>query len=46
VTTFFTARTKSRQIFIDFQHVTMEIHEPKVTPKNAKTAKFGQISHF
>jgi hypothetical protein len=43
---FFTARTEVCQIFIDFQHVTMEIHEPKVTPKLQKTAKFGQISHF
>ena len=32
----FTARTKSCQIFIDFQPVTMEIHEPKVTPKLQK----------
>jgi hypothetical protein len=39
---FFTARTNSYQIFIDFQPVTMEIYEPK-TPK---AAKFGQISHF
>jgi hypothetical protein len=42
----YTARTKSRQIFIEIQPVTMEIHEPKVTPKMQKTAKFGEFSHF
>ena len=36
VAIFFTARTKSCQIFIDFQRVTVEIHEPKVTPKLQK----------
>ena len=38
---FFTARTKSRQIFIDFQPVTIEVHEPKVTPKLQKQQNLG-----
>ena len=32
----YTARTKSCQIFVEIQSVTMEIHEPKVTPKMQK----------
>jgi hypothetical protein len=31
VTMFFTAKTKSSQVFIEFQPVKMEIHEPKST---------------
>ena len=43
---FFTARTKSRQIFIDFQPVTMEIHEPKVTPKLQNQQNLGKFLIF
>ena len=43
---FFTARTKSRQIFIDFQHLTLEIHEPKVTPKLQKQQNLGKFHAF
>jgi hypothetical protein len=43
---FFTARKKSRQIFIDFQSVTMEIHEPKVTPKLQKQQNLGKFLIF
>ena len=46
MTMLFTARTKSRQIFIDFQHVTMEIHEPKVTPKLQKQQNLGKFLIF
>ena len=42
----FTARTKSHQIFIDFQPVTMEIHEPKVTPKLQKQQNFSKFLNF
>jgi hypothetical protein len=30
----------------EFKSLTMEIHEPSVTPKNRKNSKFGQIFHF
>ena len=40
VTELFTARTEVSQIFIDFQPVTIEIHEPKVTPKLQNLGKF------
>jgi hypothetical protein len=43
---FSTARTKSGQIFIDFQSVTMEIHEPKVTPKLQKQQKLDKFLIF
>ena len=43
---FFTARTKSCQIFIDFQRVTVEIHEPKVTPKLQKQQNLGKFLIF
>jgi hypothetical protein len=43
---FFTAKTKSCQICIDFQHVTMEIHEPKVTPKLQKQQNLGKFHIF
>jgi hypothetical protein len=43
---FFTARAKSCQIFIDFQHVTMEIYEPQVTPKLQKQQNLGKFLIF
>jgi hypothetical protein len=43
---FFTARTKSSQVFIDFQPVTMEIHEPEVTLKSQKQQNFGKFLIF
>ena len=46
VAMFFTARTKSRQIFIDFQHLTLEIHEPKVTPKLQNQQILGKFLIF
>ena len=46
VAMFLTARTKSRQIFIDFQPVTMEIHEPKVTPKLQNQQNLGKFLIF
>ena len=46
VAMFLTARTKSRQIFIDFQLVTMEIHEPKVTPKLQNQQNLGKFLIF
>jgi hypothetical protein len=46
VAVFFTARTKSRQILFDFQPVTMEIHEPKVTPKLQKKQNLGKFLIF
>jgi hypothetical protein len=38
---FFTAKTKVCKILIDFQPVTTEIHELKITLKLQKAAKFG-----
>ena len=46
VAIFFTARTKSCQIFIDFQRVTVEIHEPKVTPKLQNQQNLGKFLIF
>ena len=46
VTKFFTARTEVSQIFIDFQPVTIEIHEPKVTPKLQKQQNLGKFLIF
>jgi hypothetical protein len=43
---FFTARTKSCQIFIDFQLLAMEIHEPKVTLKSQKQQNLGKFLIF
>jgi hypothetical protein len=42
----FTARTEVCQIFIDFQPVTMEIHEPKVTLKSQKQQNVGKFLIF
>jgi hypothetical protein len=41
-----TARTNSRQIFIDFQPVTMKRREPKVTPKLQKQQNLGKFLIF
>ena len=46
VTELFTARTEVSQIFIDFQPVTIEIHEPKVTPKMQKQQNFEKFPIF
>jgi hypothetical protein len=46
VTMFYTARTKSLQISIDFQPVAMEIHEPMVTPELHKQQNLGKFSIF
>ena len=46
VTKFFTAKTEMCQIFIDFQPVTMEMHEPKVTHKLQKQQNFGKFLIF
>ena len=46
VTELFTARTEVSQIFIDFQPVTIEIHEPKVTPKMQKQQNLGKFPIF
>ena len=46
MTEFFTARTEVSQIFIDFQPVTIEIHEPKVTPKLQNLGKFRIFDVF
>jgi hypothetical protein len=40
----YTARTIFFQIFIDFQPVTMEIHEPKVTPNLRKQQNLGKLT--
>jgi hypothetical protein len=42
----YTARKKSFQIFIEIQPVTMEIHEPKVTPKMQKQQNLGKFPIF
>ena len=44
MTELFTARTEVSQIFIDFQPVTIEIHEPKVTPKLQKEQNLSKYS--
>ena len=46
MTELFTARTEVSQIFIDFQPVTIEIHEPKVTLKSQKQQNFGKFLIF
>ena len=46
VTKFFTSRTEVCQIFIDFQPVTIKIHEPKVTPKLQKQQNLGKFLIF
>ena len=46
VTMLYIARTKSFQIFIEIQLVTMEIHEPKVTPKMQKQQNFEKFPIF
>jgi hypothetical protein len=43
---FYTARTKSCQIFAEFKSVTMEIHEPKVNLKLQKQQNLGKFLIF
>jgi hypothetical protein len=43
---FFTARTKSCQISIEFQRVTMEIHVPKLALKSQKQQNLGKFLNF
>ena len=43
---FFTDITEVCQIFIDFQPVTMEINEPKVTLKSQKQQNLGKFLIF
>ena len=46
MTELFTARTEVSQIFIDFRPVTIEIHEPKVTPKLQNQQNLGKFLIF
>jgi hypothetical protein len=43
---FYTARTKSCQILIEFQSVKIELYEPKVTRKLQKRQNLGKFLIF
>ena len=46
MTIIYTARTKACQIFIEFQYVSLGIHEPKVTPKLQNQQNLGKFLIF